>query len=336
MPIPTYEEIMRPLLELASDGAVHEFRATVDAMASHFHLSPQEKAELLPSGIYPLFDNRVGWARTYLVKATALESLRKGFFKIGPRGQDLLKDLVTQKIEVITRSWLIGWSPEVRSWIQRSSGSARDSGGTQTAPPQMPTVTHGGPPSATVGPAPTLTLGPDTKTPLERLVQAYSELREKTHAGLVEEMKKLDDRQFEIFIARLLPKLGYGTDARDILRAHGGKGDGGIDGIVQLDALGAERIVIQAKHWAAPVDLLPVAEFEERVRESGVKAGLFVALTGFDKNATTFANKHSDNIAWVNADRLADVMISKGIGIIRDGSFDVWRVDDEFFEVEAE
>lgn len=82
MAIPDYQSIMLPLLRLAGDGDHHQFRASVEALAQHFELSEKERKELLPSGKQSTFDNRVGWARTYMTKAGLLESPKRGFFRI--------------------------------------------------------------------------------------------------------------------------------------------------------------------------------------------------------------------------------------------------------------
>lgn len=66
MPIPDYQMLMLPLLTIAADGQTHSKRDTVSAVAEQFGLTDEERKELLPSGNQELFDNRVGWARTYL------------------------------------------------------------------------------------------------------------------------------------------------------------------------------------------------------------------------------------------------------------------------------
>jgi restriction system protein len=91
MPIPDYQSIMLPLLRLASDGQEHLFRAAVEALAEQFKLTPDERQQELPSGTQPIFDNRVGWARTYLVKAALLEAPRRAHFKITDRGRQVLQ-----------------------------------------------------------------------------------------------------------------------------------------------------------------------------------------------------------------------------------------------------
>src|SRR5690348_8818408 len=90
MPIPDYQTLMLPILRLASDGEEHRFRDAVEMLAGEFGISDEERAELLPSGTAPLFDNRVGWARTYLKQAGAISSSKRGVFQITDRGRQLL------------------------------------------------------------------------------------------------------------------------------------------------------------------------------------------------------------------------------------------------------
>lgn len=92
MSIPDYPTIMLPLLEYAGSGDERSFRGTVESLSERFKLSTSEREELLSSGRQALFDNRVGWARTYLVKAGLLVSTRRGYFKITDRGSDVLKE----------------------------------------------------------------------------------------------------------------------------------------------------------------------------------------------------------------------------------------------------
>jgi len=82
---------MLPLLRLASDDKEHLFRAAVETLAEQFKLTPAERQQELPSRTQPIFDNRVGWARTYLVKAMLLEAPRRAHFKIADRGKQVLQ-----------------------------------------------------------------------------------------------------------------------------------------------------------------------------------------------------------------------------------------------------
>jgi restriction system protein len=99
MAIPDYQTIMLPLLKYLSDVKEHHIRETIDALALQFGLTSEERKELLPSGQQYTFDNRVGWARTYMKKAGLIESTRRGYFKITEKGLKVL-DEVPEEINV--------------------------------------------------------------------------------------------------------------------------------------------------------------------------------------------------------------------------------------------
>jgi restriction system protein len=92
MAIPDYQSLMLPLLDFAADGREHPLREAQETLASRLGLSADERAELLPSGRQPVFDNRVAWAKTYLQQAGLLSSPRRGYFQITDRGRAVLAD----------------------------------------------------------------------------------------------------------------------------------------------------------------------------------------------------------------------------------------------------
>lgn len=79
---------MLPLLQFAGDRQEHSLRETIDGLGDVFGLSPDERRELLPSGRQEVFDNRDGWARTYLTKAGLPQTTRRGHYEIAQRGLD--------------------------------------------------------------------------------------------------------------------------------------------------------------------------------------------------------------------------------------------------------
>src|SRR5690606_318371 len=102
MSIPKYHELMLPMLRELSDGNEKTISELKTNLAAKFKLSEEELKELLPSGNQQVFDNRVGWARTYLKKAMLIESARRGVFKITDRGRAVLKE----NVQNITASYL--------------------------------------------------------------------------------------------------------------------------------------------------------------------------------------------------------------------------------------
>ena len=96
MSIPDYQSVMLPLLKHVSDQQEHSFSALVEELAAEFKLADSERRELLPSGGQFVFDNRVGWARTYLKKAGLLSAPKRGVIQITTRGLGVLKDNPTR------------------------------------------------------------------------------------------------------------------------------------------------------------------------------------------------------------------------------------------------
>jgi restriction system protein len=90
MAIPDYQSLMLPLLTVAADGQDHHIRPAINQLADQFGLTDEERKELLPSGVDGVFDNRVGWARTYLKKAVLIKYPKRGFFRITDRGKSVV------------------------------------------------------------------------------------------------------------------------------------------------------------------------------------------------------------------------------------------------------
>ena len=90
MPIPDFQSIMLPLLRLTEDKQEHSFREAVEHISREFDITEEEKKVLQPSGKQAIIENRVSWARIYLIKAGLLESSRRSFFRITDRGSKVL------------------------------------------------------------------------------------------------------------------------------------------------------------------------------------------------------------------------------------------------------
>lgn len=85
MPIPDFQAIMRPWLELVSDGKEHALQDVISELADRFSLTEAERAEVLPSGFQAKFTNRVAWAATHLNKAGAIARVSRGRYVITDR-----------------------------------------------------------------------------------------------------------------------------------------------------------------------------------------------------------------------------------------------------------
>jgi len=92
MALPNYDEMYRELLQILADMKVHKSSEITNILAVKFGVSDAERKEMLPSGRQAVFDNRVGWARTYLKKAGLIDSPTRGTYQLTARGKQVLAE----------------------------------------------------------------------------------------------------------------------------------------------------------------------------------------------------------------------------------------------------
>jgi len=226
MTVPDYQSLMLPVLVASSKGEVR-IGDVVNQLAEELELSPEDRSELLPSGKQTLFSNRVHWAKTYLTKANLMEITRRGHFQITDRGQDVLRSPPAR----IDNNFL-GQFLEFREFRERSSGGAEE---TQLA---------------------TAVSDNNKQTPDEIMRGAHRQIETSLAQELLDRISKAPPEFFERLMVNLLLSMGYGGSTADAGRALGRSGDDGVDGVIDQDALGLDRVYIQAKtlhhgqqHW---------------------------------------------------------------------------------------
>lgn len=315
MPIPDYESAMLPLLQLAGDGAEHRSREAVEKLAVHFKLSDAERAELLPSGTAPLFDNRVGWARTYLKQAGLLESPKRGWFKITDRGRAIL----SRNPERIDANMLDQFE-EFRAFRSR-----RREGTIEIAPPQAGAV-----PAAETAVQELLS----DQTPEDLLATAYRRLRRNLEIELIEQVKAASPAFFERLVIDVLVAMGYGGSRQDAGRAIGRSGDGGIDGIIKEDKLGLDVIYVQAKRWEGTVGRPEIQRFAGALQGRRANKGEFITTSSYSRDAVEYAEIINSRIILVDGEELAGLMIDHNVGVSTAGTYELKRIDNDYFEGE--
>ncbi|MDP3874420.1 MAG: restriction endonuclease [Methyloversatilis sp.] len=314
MPIPDYQTVMLPFLRLAGDGQEHRFRDAVTALANEFALTEDERNVMLPSGTAPLFDNRVGWARTYLKQAGLIDSRKRGMFHITTRGHDLL----AKKPPRVDSSTLEQYSEYLDFKLRR--GEQKDLTKPETAVVQDPSTEA--PPSQS------------DSTPEELLSQAYQRLRANLEAELLEQVKSSTPAFFERLVIDLLVAMGYGGSRRDAGRAIGKSGDGGIDGIIKEDKLGLDVIYVQAKRWEGTIGRPEIQKFAGALQGQRANKGVFITTSGFTREAVDYANIISTKIILVAGEQLATLMVDHNVGISTISAFEIKRIDSDYFDVD--
>jgi restriction system protein len=308
MAIPDYQTIMLPLLKLASDDQEHKFRDVVEILAADFNLSTEERSELLPSGSAFLFDNRVGWARTYLKQAGLLTARKRGFFQITKRGFDLLATGLSHIDTAVLEQY-----DEFRNFRSRR----RDSNGQH----DLILAQQSG--IASLLP---------TETPEDRLASAYRNLREELELDLLEQVKASSPAFFEQVVIDLLISMGYGGSRQDAGRAIGKSGDGGIDGIIKEDKLGLDAIYIQAKRWEGVVGRPEIQKFAGALQGHRSNKGVFITTSSFSKEAIDYASIISTKIILLDGKELAKLMIDHNVGVSTVGVYELKKIDSDYFD----
>lgn len=302
MAIPDYETIMLPLLKLLGDKREHSLRETIDSLATQFKLTAEEKRELLPSGQQSVFDNRVGWARTYMKKAGLLESTRRGYFRITSRGLDLLQERYTK----IDSKFLLRYE-EFRTFrtIRREK-------------PETKAYLE----------------SEEERTPLEFLESAYQNLRTDLANDLLQQIKASPPSLFENIVIDLLVKMGYGGSRKDAGEAIGKTGDEGIDGIIKEDPLGLDIIYVQAKKWENTVSRPEIQKFAGALQGKHARKGIFITSSNFSREARDFASSIDTKIILIDGEQLTQLMIDHNIGVSPSVTYETKKIDLDYFTEE--
>ena len=309
MSIPDYQSIMLPLLTILRDGNLHDTRELRSRLVQTFSVTDEELRETLPSGSAPLFNNRVGWATTYLKQARLIEAPKRGTYRITARGVEALG----QAPERIDVNFLTQFE-EFRAFRTRPDSKGQDA------------ATQSG--NAEEAHADT---APNGATPEESLEEAYRNLRREVEAELLQQVMSASPAFFERLVVELLVKMGYGGSLKDAGRAIGQTGDGGIDGMIKEDRLGLDAIYIQAKRWKNTVGRPEIQAFAGSLEGERARKGVFITTSIYSKEAQDYVGRIDKRIILIDGQQLAAFLFDFGVGVTRQASYEVKRVDSDYF-----
>jgi restriction system protein len=298
---------MLPLLKIGADGREHHIKAAIHQLAEQFRLTEGEIKELLPSGVDGVFDNRIGWARTYLKKAGVIEYPKRGYFQITDRD----KSVLAQHPAKINVAFLRHYPEFLEFHAPKKTG-----GGTSVDDVE---ISENG-----------------TETPEELLSSGYLKLRKQIEAEILARTKGCPPEFFERLVVKVLTTIGYGGSLADAGRAIGKSGDGGVDGVIKEDKLGLELLYIQAKRWDnITVGRPEIQKFVGALYGKKAKKGIFITTSTFSKDAKEYADALESKVILIDGAQLAELMFDYGVGVATVNSYVVKRIDSDFFEDEA-
>jgi restriction system protein len=311
--IPDYQSLMRPVLVSAAAGETR-IGDTVDKLADQLALTPEERAELLPSGKQTRFANRVNWAKAYLSKAGLVENTRRGYFRITPRGQAALADASA----TINNAYLDQFKEfqDFKAKVNEADGAAS---GSAAAPAQV---------------FASLSAAVDTETPDEALRKAHAAITGALAADLLDRVRKAPPAFFEKLIVELLLAMGYGGTSEEAGRALGQSGDDGVDGVIDQDPLGVDQIFVQAKRYAEGnnIGAGAIRDFYGALSLKKAHKGIFVTTAAFSQPAVDTARGLGSRIVLIDGLQLSRLMIRYNVGCRDEDVLHLKKVDEDFFE----
>lgn len=310
MAIPDFQSLMLPVLRLTAEGEIRTSDC-VERLADAFGLSAEERTHLLPSGRQTTFANRIHWAVAYLGKAGLVERTRRAHYRASPRGREVLAT-PPERIDVRFLSRF----PEFQRYRDAEAEAAREAG----------------------TPAPPAVLEAEAAavlTPDEVMRNAHRQLEAALADDLLQRIRAASPAFFERVVVRLLIAMGYGGSVADIDRALvGGSGDGGVDGVIDQDLLGLDRIYVQAKRYAEgnSVGSGAIRDFFGSLDRYKASKGLFVTTSSFTQSARETADLLSKRLVLIDGTQLARLLIRHGVGCRVEETLHIKKLDEEFFD----
>lgn len=310
MPIPDYQALMLPLLKRAALGEMRILDAEKQ-LADEFSLTAEERGQLLPSGKQRILHNRAHWAKYYLMKAGLVSFPRRGTFVVTEAGQELLaKHPGHIDIELLRRY------PSFEEFY-KGDHSEDNRASAPTAEPLAQS-------------------GVLQSTPEEQIEKAFIAVQSALRAELLQRILQNSPQFFEELIIDLLVKMGYGGSRPDAATQLGRSGDGGVDGVINEDRLGLDRVYVQAKRYAEvnAVGRPAVQNFVGSLVGMGATKGVFVTTSKFSSEAIEFSRHLQQRVILIDGRRLMELMIEHGVGVRLNRAIEFKKIDEDYFDEE--
>lgn len=304
MNVPEFQSFMLPILNLFEDEREHTIKECKDVVISFFSLNEEDSKILVPSGKQTLVENRVYWSLTYLKKSLLIQSVSRGEYKITNRGIELLK---TNPKRIDKK--LLSQYKEYRIFSNQDDNEGETEKNIEISENEI-------------------------STPEENIDQIYKKINDQLAEDLLETILEKDGYYFERLVMDVLIKMGYGdfrSDAKEITKKSN---DGGIDGIINQDKLGLDKIYVQAKRWKDGVVGRPeLQKFVGALSERQAIKGIFITTSDFTKEAKEYVEKVSQNIVLIDGKMLAKIMIEYNVGVQINYMYEIKRIDNDYFEM---
>lgn len=302
MAIPKFQDFLYPFLFQLKDKDVSN-KEMKDILISHFSLTEEDCLMKTKGGSALQLDDRIGWVRQWLRRALFIEIPQKGVYRITQRGKDYLKSHLD-----LRQSDLLAY-PEFAEY----SGTSQE---------KRDATKDGAEPTT------------EELTPTEQLEAAMKKINDDLAADILQKAREMSPAKFEQLVLDLLLAMGYGGSNKDLAKVTPISHDNGVDGIIPEDALGLDKIYIQAKRYkeGAPVHKPEIQQFIGALSEQKASKGVFVTTSTFTQGARESVSKATSKIVLIDGIALAKYMIEFNVGVSTRKTYEVKRIDTDYFE----
>jgi restriction system protein len=170
--------------------------------------------------------------------------------------------------------------------------------------------------------------------PNEIMLAAHRQIESALAQDLLDRIRSAPPDFFEPLIVNLLLSMGFGGSSAEAGRALGRSGDDGVDGVIDQDALGLDRVYVQAKRYALGNNIGPgaIREFFGSLDLHKATKGLFVTTSTFSPSATKTAESLGKRIVLIDGEQLAKLMIRHNVGYRVEDTLHIKKIDEDFFD----
>jgi restriction system protein len=292
--IPKFHETFIPILKVLETKEELHYEELKRRVRDTFYLDlPQALLEQKTSTGSLLLMNRIGWGKAYLKQAKFIEQPRRAYVKITAKGLNIL-GVGSLTLPDLKKDSDYLYAKNTKDDLKKEKSSD---------------------------------LNEKDSSPQDLIEDGFESIKQNIKVELLERLKKIDPFYFEKVILILLKRMGYGEFVETKKT-----GDGGVDGIINQDQLGINKIYIQAKRYT-----------DNKVREKDIRNfigamsgdttnGVFVTTSTFDDSAIVKAKEAHHKIILIDGYKLTELMFEFGVGVQTTNTYEMKEVDEDFFE----
>ncbi len=304
MTIPHFDDLRKPILELASNGEVWKKSEFTEPLITHFKLTDEEASEEYESGNGLIFVDRISWALSYFALTGILDRPKRGYYVISPLGKSFLSQ-TNEEINIFVKQKMSERQAEKLSEPESHQNVQKNN------------------------------MNQSVNTPQEQLYASYETIRQETYNEILDTILTKTPMAFERLVIELLQKMGYGGAVEKAGRVTQYVKDGGIDGEIYEDVLGLGRIHLQAKRYqkSNTIGRPDIQSFAGALLGDNANKGVFITTSKFSADAITYAQNLSNaRIVLIDGQKLAEYIYKYGLGVQIEQTISIKKLDTDYWD----